>query len=230
MNIIVFGPTGATGRQLLEQALAAGHHVTAFARHPADLAALHHPNLRVVQGDVMHPATVDAAMPGHDAVLVALGPRTRSYNTMLSGGTSNIIWQMHQHGIRRLIVLSTLGVGASRHELGLWQRYVSVPLLRSNQFDQKEKQEEVVRNADLDWIIVRPTQLTNGPRTDRYFAGLSRQNQTGLRSSISRADVAAFMLNQLTTKKWLGRAVLLTGANQLAAPMHKAARPKPQLT
>lgn len=212
MNLLVFGATGATGRQLLQQALYQGHRVTAFARTPADLADVRHRRLRVVPGDVMHPSTIEPVMPGHDAVLVALGSRGRSYNTVLSAGTANIIWQMYQANISRLIVLSSLGVGESRREVSWWLRNVFRPLVFSGLFADKEKQEANVRNSGLDWTIVRPTALTEDTATQRVFAGPTLRGQPELLPSVSRADVAAFMLAQLGSCRWHQQAVALTGA------------------
>ena len=225
MNLLVFGATGSTGRQLLAQALSQGHRVTAFARDPADLSDVKHPRLRTVRGDVMHPASIAPVMPGHDAVLVALGSRVRGRNTVLSGGTANIIWQMHQANVNRLIVLSSLGAGESRAERSWLFRHLIRPLLLRDLFDDKDKQETHVRQSGLNWTLVRPTSLTDGPATGCFFAGKSLRGQSGLIDSISRADVAAFMLHLLSHDQWTRKAVALTGADRAWEGLTATERP-----
>lgn len=212
MNLLLFGATGATGRHLLQQALHQGHRVTAFVRSPADLADIRHRRLRIVEGDVMHPSTIEPIMPGHDAVLVALG--SRGHNTVLSAGTANIIWQMHQANIERLIVLSSLGVGESRQEMSWWFRHIFRPLVLSSIFTDKEKQESCVKQSGLDWTIVRPIALTDEPATGKVFAGPTLRGQSELLAGVPRADVAAFMLHQLGGGRWHQKAVALTGARR----------------
>lgn len=204
MRVLVVGPTGGTGLELVEQALEDGHEVTALARRPEALK-IRHANLKVRQGDVLDYASVAAAVDGQDAVLSALGVRKLGKNTILSQGTRNLIEAMQKAGVKRLIVESSLGVGDSRGQLGPWHNWLLVPLLLKNIFADKETQESLVRSSRLEWVIVRPAILTNGPRTGRYKAGFSSANNS-IRRKISRADTAEFMLKQLANDSYLGKA------------------------
>jgi putative NADH-flavin reductase len=196
MRILVIGPTGGTGREIVEQALERGHEVTALARDPAKVEQRHE-RLKVVKGDVMDPASLESAVRGQDAVLSALGHKRWYPNRILSEGTRNIIRAMEKHGVRRLIVETALGVGGSAGRLGLYYTLFLIPFILPFYFWDKRRQEEVIRASSLDWVIVRPGALTNGPRRGGYRHGSSIGSR--LRTvRISRSDVADFMLDQLT--------------------------------
>ena len=122
--------------------------------------------------------------------------------TALSEGTRNIVRAMEKHGVRRLICESSLGVGDSKGRLGIFYNLILVPLLLRGMFADKAAQEEIIRASSLDWVIVRPTSLTNGPRKGTYRAGMDIGHWFRP-TSISRADVADFMLKQLTDDTWL---------------------------
>lgn len=202
MKLIVFGATGTIGRQVVAQALAQQHQVTAFARHPEALA-LEHGNLTRLAGDVLDPATVMAAVEGHDAALIALGAGRKG--TVRAVGTRHVIEAMERHGVRRLVCESTLGAGDSRALLTFfWKRIMFGLLLRAVYADH-EAQEAVVRKSALDWIIIRPGAFTDGPATDRYRHGFPPTTRD-LKLKISRADVAGFMLRQLTDDRYLRQA------------------------
>jgi putative NADH-flavin reductase len=196
MKLLIFGATGGTGREVVAQALDQGHHVSAFARNPAAITTKHD-HLKVAHGDILDYPSVAAAVPGQDAVLSALGVRKLRKNTVLSDGTKNLIRAMERHGVRRLVCESSLGVGDSRGQLGWVVNLLIIPLFLRNVFRDKEVQEQYIKQSGLDWVIVRPGALTAGPRTGVYRSGFSPTDQT-IRGKISRADVADFMLKQLT--------------------------------
>jgi len=187
--------------ELVEQALEAGHLVTAFARSPAAVK-IKHTNLKVQQGDIVDYSSVEAAVQGQDGVLSALGVRQLGKNTILSDGTRNLIQAMEKLGVKRLIVESSLGVGDSRGQLGPMHNWFVMPVLLRNIFADKETQESLIQASRLDWVIVRPAILTNGPRTGRYKAGFGPNNQS-IKRKISRADAAEFMLKQLADDTYL---------------------------
>lgn len=201
MKIAILGSTGGTGRELVKQALELGHEVTAFARNPAKLDDLRHPNLKIVQGDILNLSDVEKAVAGQEAVLSALGsPTLRSGDTTVSEGTKNVIEAMKKHGVKGFICETALGVGDSSDQPGFFIRKIFIPLLlKKNVFPEKEIQEELIRNSGLDWIIVRPGRLTNGKRTSRYRHGLDKN----IRGKVSRADTAEFMLKQLESDQYL---------------------------
>ena len=206
MRVIVFGASGKTGREIVAQALERGHHVTAFVRNPKKLP-LKHKNLQVVTGDVMDPYTVDAAMPGHHAVLIAIGHRRYLGPwTILSEGTRNIVEAMQTHGVRRLVCETALGVGDSTGRLGLYYTLFVIPFILPFYWHDKGRQENVVRESGLEFVIVRPAQLTNGRKRGQYKHG-RRVGSYLWSASISRADTADFMLNQLGDTPYLDMAV-----------------------
>jgi putative NADH-flavin reductase len=201
MKLLVFGSTGGTGRELVKQALAQGHEVTAYARSPDKLGDLTHPSLQVVRGDVLDSAAVEKAVPGHDAVLCAIGTGA-GRGTLREEGTRNIVRAMEKAGVQRLICQSSMGVGDSRANLGFLTKYVIVPVFLRHAFADHERQEAVVKESTLDWTIVRPPHLKDGPRTGTYRHGFPTTD-TGIQGKISRADVADFMLKQLADTTYL---------------------------
>lgn len=204
MKIIVFGSTGGTGRVLVKQALDLGHEVTAFARKPAKLDDIPHANLKRIQGDILDQDAVNAAIQGHDAVLCAIGAGA-GRTTLREDGTRNIVQGMGKAGVRRLVCQSTMGIGESRANLGFLTKYVIVPVFLRHAFADHERQEAVVRGSSLDWIIVHPPHLNDGPRTGQYRHGFPTTD-TSIQGKISRADVADFMLTQLTDDTYLRQA------------------------
>lgn len=199
MKILIFGATGTIGRELVQQALDQGYVVTAFARNPAKVEA-DHPNLSVVQGDVLDPASVEQAIRGHEAVLLSIGAGMNG--GVRAEGTQNVIRAMEKADVRRFICQSTLGVGESRGNLNAYWKYVMFGLLLRRAYADHVAQEKYVQQSRLDWTIVRPAAFTDGEHTGAYrhgFAGTDKS--TAL--TISRADVADFMLKQLVDDTYL---------------------------
>jgi putative NADH-flavin reductase len=201
MKLLIFGATGGTGRKLVELALEQGHKVTAFARNPAALD-YQHPNLQVVQGDVMELASVERAMPGQEAVLSALGAPASQKAPVRSEGTRNIISTMEKAGVRRLICQTTLGMGDSRELLPFSYKYLIVPFILRSAFADSERQESYIKQSHLEWTIIRPAALTNGQPTGVYRHGFAVGDK-GLKMKISRADLANFILKQLADHSYL---------------------------
>lgn len=199
MKIVIFGASGRTGRELVKQALEQGHLVTAFVRTPEKIADLKHQNLNLAQGDITDASAVERAVSGREAVLSALGSPTLKANTTLSDGTRNIVRTMQNRGPRRFICETSLGVGDSYGQPGFFFTKIFTPLLLRHVFADKEVQEKIIKESDLNWIIVRPGSLTNGLRTGVYRHGLDKN----ISGRISRADVADFMLKQLTDDQYL---------------------------
>lgn len=208
MRLVIFGSTGGTGRRLVERAIAEGHEVTAFARNPSRMSA-RHGRLRVVVGDASDAGKVHEAVAGNEAVISVLGSRQPSNplhprrpgdpHGPVSAGSANIIAAMKEHGLRRFVCQTAWGVGESKQDpdfAGAFFMKVIVPPLLRDEYAEKEAQEKLLRESDLDWVIVRPMILTNGPWTNDYRVGLDLK--PGRRPYISRADVADFLMRQLT--------------------------------
>ena len=213
MKLLIIGGTGATGQQLIKQALEQGHHLTALVRNPAKLK-ITHSNLRIVKGNVLDYSSVEQAMVGQDAVLSALGhKRFFIYTTILSEGTKNIIRAMEKQQVKRFICITSLGINDSRFKLGLYHTLFVIPVIIFFYFMDKAKQEKLIRSSILDWTIVRPGQLMpgwivnlfHGKKPGRYKHGNNVGNYI-LTKMISRADVAHFMLSQLNEETYLHKA------------------------
>jgi len=197
-RVLVVGATGGTGRQLVTQALERGYQVTALARNPSRLQ-IDHPNLTVARGDVLDAAAVDAAVRGQDAVLCALGHKRFFYPTrILSEGTRNILGSMEAHGVRRLVCETSLGIGDSAGRMGLYYTFFVIPLILPFYFWDKTRQERLIARSAVEWVIVRPGVLTNRDGKGRYRHGRGVGSFL-LTVRIARADVAAFMLDQLAS-------------------------------
>lgn len=208
MQIVVIGATGGTGIQVVEQALQRGHSVTAFVRDPAKLT-LKHANLTVLTGNVLETDTLIAAVRGQDAVICSLGGRPGQSDHAVSAGTKNLIAAMHQTNVRRLLVVSSLGVGTSYADASLPSK-LFIKTVLSGPIAEKEIQEAAVRESGLDWLIVRPTRLTDDGAKGKYKVSEHLKFALFAMPQISRADVAAFLLNQLDSNHYLGQAVTIT--------------------
>jgi uncharacterized protein YbjT (DUF2867 family) len=205
LRVLVIGATGGTGRQLVQRALDQGHQVTAFVRNPSKLA-LEHANLRIVKGNVLDYASVESAMRGQSAVLCALGHKRFFYpNKIQSNGMRNILRAMKACDVPRLVSESALGIGNSVGRLGLPHTFFVLPLILPFYMWDKLRQEELIIASDRDWVIVRPGMLTNGAATGSYRHGRKVGNYFWP-VRIARADVADFMLKQLTDDAYIGAA------------------------
>ncbi len=210
LRILVVGATGGTGRAIVRQALEMGHEVNAFVRNPARLG-MEHPNLRVIQGDVLIYASLEPAMTGQDAVICALGHKRWFYpNRILSKGTGHILRAMQARAVPRFICESSLGIGSGVGRLGLIYTVFTIPLILPFLFWDKLRQEKLIQESDVDWVIVRPAGLTNGPARGRYRHGRNIGSFIWT-NRIARADVADFMLKQLTDDTYVGSAVAVCG-------------------
>lgn len=194
MHLIIFGATGATGRCLIERALARGHQVRAIARTPAKLD-LRHPALEVVRGDVTDPASIASALAGQEAVLSALGaPVGHEPVTLYSQGIATILTAMALHSVRRIACVSAGGTKQGTDPNNPWFfEHVITPLLLARIFDDMRRMEELLMGSDTDWTIVRPPQLLNTPATGRYRVAPAYSLPHG--RQIARADLADFMLD-----------------------------------
>ena len=199
MRIIIFGGTGSVGQLLVQQAIAEDYLVTAFVRNPAKVS-FKHQNLILAQGDVMDASSVDKAIPGHDVVFCVLGAGSKGI--IRAEGTRNIIRAMEKSGVKRLICQSSLGVGDSQGNLNFFWRHIMFGILLRKAYADHEQQEKYVMESNLNWTITRPAAFTDGPRTQNYRHGFDA-NAKGITLKISRADVADFLLRQVTSNTYL---------------------------
>ena len=190
MNVIVFGATGKTGQHVLRAALAQGHEVTAFGRS-VNRININDPALQTHKGDALDADSVTGAVAGHDAVIVCLGSTGLRDKTTLAVGTAAVIDAMATHDVQRLVVMSAAGVGDSWQQIPRSSRLLFRTMLR-NVFADHEAQEAIVEQSPLDWTIVRAAVLKADPAPGPYTA-----TNTGPNTRITRADIAAALVDQL---------------------------------
>jgi putative NADH-flavin reductase len=217
MKLTIFGATGGIGRQILEQATAAGHDVTAVVRNPGALPG----QPRVVRADLSaaDPAAIESAVGGADAVLSGLGPRSKSDVGVATRGTRAIVDAMRATDVRRLVVVSAAPVGTvpsprrphpPRHDPGdgFLMRHLAAPLIKAalrEHYADLATMEDLLRDGDLDWTVVRPPRLTDKPLTGAYRTAYGRNVKGGV--LISRADVAHCMLGALDRPETVHRTI-----------------------
>ena len=210
MKITIFGASGATGKNVVEQALAQGNEVTAFVRNPEKMD-IKNDKLTVTQGDVTNVQDVENAVAAAEGVLVTLGASPdMQADIVMEEGTRNIMDAMKKHGVKRIIVQSSYPMSGSPEgvaflkQMGMGDEQIAMvqPVL-----DDKAKQEDAIRDSGLAYTIVRPLMLNDDPKTGEYRVGENLVIKVG--DAISRADVADFMLKDLTENKFIGKTVTL---------------------
>jgi putative NADH-flavin reductase len=192
MHLAIFGATGRNGGLLLEQALQAGHQVTAIVRNPDRLPSPTPPNLRVVVADVMDPAAIAPGLAGADGVILAIGPPGRAPSTVMTDSARSIIAAMRDVGARRLIAISGSMVDDTGD--GPFFRYFAKPMGRRifrGAYEDMQNAEEEIHRSGLEWTIMRPPRLTDKPATGHYRTALDRNLGA---FTVSRADLAACTL------------------------------------
>jgi len=207
MKLTIFAATGGIGRQALEQALAAGHEVTAVVRNPNGLSG----EARIVRVDLAAaaPEALESAVAGADGVLSGLGPRSASEAGIASQGTRAIVQAMRATDVRRIVVVSAAPIGTvpspdrpqpPKHDPGdgFFMRHLFSPLVKTalrKHYADLARMEDVLRESGLDWTVVRPPKLTDKPLTGTYRMAYGQNLRGGW--DISRADVAHYMLRVL---------------------------------
>jgi putative NADH-flavin reductase len=207
MKLIIFGASGRTGHQLVRHALDAGHKVTGFVRDPSKMS-ISHPDLNLICGKITDADFVNQSLNGHEVVFSALGAASPfKFDQDVIDGFSNIIKGMKSNEIQRLIYESFAGVSESRNSTGFIIRNVA-PILLKTEIQGHELREQMIRDSSLQWTIVRPVTLTNSTKEKKYRFG-ERINGNGFANTISRSDVAQFMLQQIDDKNFVQRAPMI---------------------
>lgn len=218
MKVLVVGATGGSGRATVEELLARGHEVTAFSRHAGQLQPLAG-RVKLVSGDAMNPVDVERAVAGKDAVIVTLGISESALRVRLFGGTNtpinvrsagtrNVIAAMRKHGVRKLVVQTSFGVGATRDKLPFIYRLMFQLLLKP-QIADTEQQEREVRASGLDWVIAQPVNLTDGVEREDPFASPDGEVR-GMK--VSRKRVGRFLVDAVQGAMYVGKSVALSAA------------------
>jgi len=203
MKLFVLGATGGIGSEVLRQALLGGHEVTAYVRSPEKIQT-RSTLLRIERGDPLNSSALGAILPGHDAAISALGPRTGGSHTLLAEAARSTTEAMQRAGVRRLVIVSA---ALLFRDAGFLVAVVRSLFLRNVARDCAAM-ERIVMDTDLAWTVARPPRLTNGPLTQNYRVAEGQMPKRGF--LISRADVAHFLLgaahDSLHTGKIVGLA------------------------
>lgn len=211
MKVAIFGAAGRTGVPLVKQALAEGHEVVAFVRSPEKLREQQgtHERLHVIQGDAKDPGAIAKAVAGADAVISVLGYVRGSDKDVQTRATENIVAAMRKHGVKRLVSLAGAGVRDPKDEPRLFDRAIVglMKVVAKDVLEDAKRHAEVIRKSGLDWVIVRGPMLTDGPKTDNYRVGYVGRDSG---SRLSRADLADFLLKQMTDTAHLHTAPMVS--------------------
>jgi len=208
MKFLLIGATGLTGQAIVKQGLAQGHDITALVRD-ASTVRVSDPHLHWVVGDILNAKDVNAAMAGQEAVICSLGTGvTFKRVTLFSDGTRHLLDAMHKHTVQRIVCITGIGAGNSRGHGGFFYDRIVEPTLLRTIYEDKDRQEELLRHSDRDWVLVRPGMLTNDKATGTYRVLLDLDGITA--GKVARDDVAAFVLQQLSKDDFLRKTPLLT--------------------
>ena len=195
MKICVIGATGGTGLHFVKLALDEGHELMALVRDPERLQ-MRSPRLRVVTGSVLQSATVDYALRDCEAVVSMLGVAFgQPAGTTRSTGTRVLVQAVQRSPVKRLLAVSTVGIGTSRAAQSLVSRWLLPRLIGAQRLAEADLQEQIIASSGLDWTVLRPPRLVDGPPTGRYRSGVGIH--TSMSSKITRADLARALLDEL---------------------------------
>jgi len=208
MKIVVFGASRGVGLKAVEQALEAGHIVTAFIRTPEKFG-LAHANLTVFKGNSMDAVAVEKAIAGQEAVISALGPTRPPIPHMMETSAKNIVAGMKRHGVRRLVSTTGAGVRQPEDKPNLIDHFISflLNLLAKDVVLDSAENVKVIQASDLEWTVIRFPRLMDGEHTRKYQVGFVGKDSG---TQLSRADGADFVLKELTEKKWLKKLPLMS--------------------
>lgn len=207
-KLLVLGATGPTGRLIVSQAQARGYDVSALVRSPDKARDLS--GAKLIVGDAREEATLRQALQGQDAVISSLGTAASPFRevTLLSTATRALVDAMKREQVARLVCITGIGAGDSAGHAGFLFDNLIFPLLLRHVYADKDRQEAIVRESGLDWVLVRPSVLNDKPRKDVVRALTDLTSFHG--GTISRADVASFALDQLRSDAWLHRSPLIS--------------------
>jgi uncharacterized protein YbjT (DUF2867 family) len=208
VKVLIIGASKGIGLATTKAALAAGYDVRAFARSAAAMT-LSDPLLEKVQGDATRPQDVEAALAGVDAVIITLGVGLGELIKpvhLFSDATCVIVAAMTEKSVKRLVCVTGFGAGDSRASIGLLQR-APFQIVFGRAYDDKTRQEDLIKQSGLDWTIGRPGVLLNGPKSSRYK--VLRDPSSWRNGIISRASVADFLVKQIEDRTYLHAAPVL---------------------
>ena len=208
MKVIIFGANGKTGLLLVEQVLAKGYQVIAYIRRPGTIY-IEDPKLKIMVGELDEILKLKDAITGADACISALGGRTLTkHSPEIMSGIDNIVSIMQKARVHRFIYLSSMGAGESRFNMNPVVRFIAVNVFLRVPLADHNTNEKRIIESNLQWTIIRPGNLTDGQLTGDFKHGTTKTRQKGI-PTISRANVASFMTQQLTDTTYHQKAVWL---------------------
>ena len=200
MNVLVLGATGGVGQHVVRYALSHGHKITALVRNPEKLKSAP-TNIKSIQGDVLDRESLLKAVEGQDAVIYAVGTNSTGPTTLFSDSTRILLEAMRHSRARRLVCITGIGAGETKGHGGFLYDRIIYPLFTKNRYRDKERQEEMIRNSSLDWVIVRPAPFHEGGHNEPLQTVTNVEGVTLRR--VSREEVAQFVVDQLTDDRFL---------------------------
>ncbi len=211
MKILLLGANGAVGQLVLDELLKANHEVTALVRNASTLQK-EHPRLTVVQGEPTNAADLEKLLAGQDAVLSTLGVRKNKKTTVRTDVARSLVAGMKRHGVRKLVWLDGAGVGSSKEFVqrsSLFFGRIIMPLLLNHMYEDAAVADALIEKSGCDWVIVRPMSFTNHPKTGNVTVITDVSRPARLRLRITRADVAAFLVEQVVKDDYVGQAPII---------------------
>jgi putative NADH-flavin reductase len=207
MKILSLGANGAVGQLALDDLLNANHEVTALVRNASSMPRTHQ-RLTVVQGNPTNAADVERFLAGQDAFLSTLGARTNKRTTLRTDVARNIVAGMKRNGVRKLVWLDAAGVGSSKEFVqrsSFFFARIIIPLFLNRMYEDATVADELIEKSGCDWVIVRPMSFTNRVKTGNVSVVTDMSLSVQLRLRITRADVAAFLVEQVVKDDYVGQ-------------------------
>lgn len=208
MKVMVLGGAGRVGRLVVAEALERGHEVLALVRNAAKLANLRHPNLTVMPGDALDDRVLQRISLGYDAVVQAIGAPAARATTVFSDSTKVLLEVMKTNGIKRLVAITGIGAGDSKGHGGFVYDNIVYPLFTKPLYEDKTRQEELIKASGLDWVIVRPVSFVEGPSRPGVLRVATKLDGVTM-TEVSVGDVAKFTVDQLTSNEYLHQTPLI---------------------
>ena len=206
MKVLVLGATGSVGQHILRLGIERGHELTALVRNPEKLKSWER-RVRVVKGDALDKDSVEQAVRGQEAAIYAIGIKTLGRTTLFSESARILIDAMERNRVKRLVCITGVGAGETKGHGGFLYDRILFPLVTKRVYEDKEVQETLIQKSSLDWVIVRPAMFREGSPSGKLEAVTDVRGVTLTR--VSRVEVAAFVLDQLTDGQYLRKAVFI---------------------
>lgn len=191
---------------MVSESVKRGHEITVLSRSP-DAVGRAGAHVRVISGDALDSAAVSPAVAGQDAVASVLGTASLRQTTLFSESTRILLGEMHRHAVRRLVCVTGVGAGDTRGHGGFWYDRVIYPLFTKRLYDDKDRQEVLIRQSGLDWTLVRPAPFRTHAPPGRLRAVTTTTNVTLW--GVSRLEVATFLIDELEQNRYVRQAVFI---------------------